>query len=68
MSELQLIVNGERRTVRAKTIADVIGFFGLEGKPVIVEADGAILTKPQWDDAPVRDGMRIELVQFVGGG
>jgi len=65
---MRLIVNGETRELEAATIADVIRHFGLEGKPVVAEADGAIVPKDRWADAPVRDGMRIELVHFVGGG
>jgi thiamine biosynthesis protein ThiS len=46
----------------------VIAHYGLIGKPIIVEVDGAILTAEQWTVTVVRPNMQIELVHFVGGG
>jgi thiamine biosynthesis protein ThiS len=65
---MQLIVNGETKELAARTISDVINHFGLEGRPVVVEADGEIIAKEQWPDMEVRPLMKIELVHFVGGG
>lgn len=65
---VDLKVNGVLHTLEAGTIQDVIAHFGLTGKPVIVEADGMILTPEQWVDARTTTGMVIELVHFVGGG
>ncbi|WP_199614785.1 sulfur carrier protein ThiS [Paenibacillus alkalitolerans] len=65
---MELIVNGEQRVLEAATIHDVIRHFGLEGKPVAVEADGEVVPKGDWPVTPVHAGMRIELVHFVGGG
>ncbi|SFD99755.1 sulfur carrier protein [Paenibacillus catalpae] len=65
---MQLIVNGEAKELEARTIQDVINHFGLEGRPVVVEAGGEIITKDQWLDMEVRPLMKIELVHFVGGG
>ncbi|MFF2484704.1 sulfur carrier protein ThiS [Paenibacillus sp. NPDC058071] len=65
---MQLTINGENRILEAKCIADIIEHFGLAGKPVIVEADGVVLRQEQWAAAETREGMVIELVQFVGGG
>ncbi|ACT04011.1 sulfur carrier protein ThiS [Paenibacillus sp. JDR-2] len=63
-----LIVNGESQELDARTIGDVILHFGLEGRPVVVEADGEIIAKEQWPETEVRPQMKIELVHFVGGG
>lgn len=65
---MQLIVNGEVKELEARTIEDVILYFGLEGRPVVVEAEGEIVAKEQWPDTQVRPRMKIELVHFVGGG
>lgn len=65
---MELVINGERKELEARTILDVIIHYGLEGRPVVVEADGEVLTKEQWAAAEVRPNMRIELVHFVGGG
>ncbi|GLX68777.1 sulfur carrier protein ThiS [Paenibacillus glycanilyticus] len=65
---MQLIVNGETLEMEARTIQDVILHFGLEERPVVVEADGEIIAKEQWPFMEVRPMMKIELVHFVGGG
>gem|GEM_PF-5917212 len=50
------------------TIQDVIEHYGLIGKPIVVEVDGAVFTAEQWVNTVVRSHMQIELVHFVGGG
>lgn len=65
---MELVINGVKQELAAKTIEEVIAHFGLAGKPVVVEADGAVLTQEQWGATEVREGMKIELVHFVGGG
>ncbi|WP_338554701.1 sulfur carrier protein ThiS [Paenibacillus sp. KS-LC4] len=65
---MELVINGVKQELAARTIEEIIVHFGLAGKPVVVEADGAVLTQEQWAVTEVREGMRIELVHFVGGG
>ncbi|SFS57286.1 sulfur carrier protein ThiS [Paenibacillus sp. BC26] len=63
-----LVINGQKQELDVLTIQDVIAHYGLAGKPIVVEADGDVLTAAQWETATVRPDMRIELVHFVGGG
>ncbi|MFP3359750.1 sulfur carrier protein ThiS [Planococcus sp. SIMBA_143] len=35
---------------------------------VVTEIDGTIIDRSNWKDINVQDGMKIELVHFVGGG
>ncbi len=66
---MELIINGESRQIEAAaTVQDVAERLGLLGKPIVAEADGVVLHASQWERTPVRDGMRIEFVHFVGGG
>ncbi|MFC5704116.1 sulfur carrier protein ThiS [Cohnella faecalis] len=65
---MELIINGLKQELDAHTIQDVIEHYGLAGKPIVVEADGAVLTAEQWAVTVVRPHMQIELVHFVGGG
>ncbi|ANY65548.1 thiamine biosynthesis protein ThiS [Paenibacillus sp. BIHB 4019] len=65
---MELVINGVKQELAARTIEEVIAHFELTGKPVVVEADGAVLTQEQWAATEVREGMKIELVHFVGGG
>ncbi|WP_090985731.1 sulfur carrier protein ThiS [Paenibacillus sp. CF384] len=63
-----LVINGQKQELKARTIQDVIVHYGLAGKPIVVEADGAVLTAGEWETTTVRQDMQIELVHFVGGG
>jgi sulfur carrier protein len=65
---MELVINGLRQELVAATIQDVIVHYGLVGKPVVVEADGVIVTADQWAVTTVRPHMQVELVHFVGGG
>lgn len=65
---MELIVNGTMQKLEVKTIQDVVEHYGLSGKPIVVEADGEVLVSEQWAHTNVREGMKIELVHFVGGG
>jgi sulfur carrier protein len=63
-----LIINGLKQELDVSTIQDIIAHYGLDGKPVVVEADGAVLTAEQWAVTTVHPHMQVELVHFVGGG
>lgn len=65
---MELVINGVEHRLDVHTVEDVINHFGLAGKPIVVEADGAVLTSEQWAVTMVQPNMRIELVHFVGGG
>jgi len=65
---MELIINGTMQNLEVKTIQDVVEHFGLSSKPIVIEADGEVLVSEQWEHTTVRDGMKIELVHFVGGG
>ena len=65
---MELTINGITQQLEVRTIEDVIAHFGLEGKPVVVEADGEIVDRERWGATELRQGMKLELVHFVGGG
>jgi thiamine biosynthesis protein ThiS len=69
MNELQIIVNGENRSVPAPaTAADLLRHLGLDPRTVVVELNRRIIRRPQLADAVLADGDAVELVHFVGGG
>jgi sulfur carrier protein len=65
------VLNGERRelddgaTVRAAVTAT--GAPG-EGRGVAVALDGEVVPRRSWDDVPLREGQRVEVVRAVQGG
>lgn len=66
---MDVIVNGQSRTVEAgETVIGLLRAYGLEHKMVVVEIDGTIVQKEDWNTAGLAPGMKIELVHFVGGG
>jgi sulfur carrier protein len=67
---MNLRINGEQLQVESniQTIDDLLTFLKLQDRIVVVEQNGEIVTKEQYQEQPVNDGDRIEIVQFVGGG
>jgi sulfur carrier protein len=66
---VKIVVNGEERLVPGgANVRSLLAVLGIEADRVAVELDGSIVRKPDWESAAVREGSRIEIVQFVGGG
>jgi thiamine biosynthesis protein ThiS len=64
-----IVLNGESRLVPdGLNIASLLNFLEIDGGRVAVELDRAIVRKPEWEAAEVRDGAQVEVVWFVGGG
>ncbi|WP_273850754.1 sulfur carrier protein ThiS [Guptibacillus spartinae] len=65
---MRLQINGEEHELDVVTLKDVVKHFSLQEGLVVTEVDGIIVDRLHWIDTNVHDGMRIELVHFVGGG
>ena len=66
---MRIEVNGEPRELRAeRTIRDLLVSLGLGDTLVAVERNEQIVPRAEHAEAEVRDGDRIEIVHFVGGG
>jgi thiamine biosynthesis protein ThiS len=66
---IEVVLNGEPRSVPAGLTVDrLLVFLGMDPSRVAVELDRAIVRKPDWPSAEVRDGSQVEVVWFVGGG
>ena len=64
-----VIVNGEQRLVAdGRTIADLLAELRLGGRRIAVEMNHDIVPRAEYSSRSIRDGDRIEIVQFVGGG
>ncbi len=68
---MRVVLNGEGRdlddgaTVRAAVTATGAPS---EGRGVAVALDGEVVPRRRWDDVPLKDGQRVEVVQAVQGG
>jgi sulfur carrier protein len=63
-----LFINGEEHNINVSNLSEVVTYFDLEPHLVVTEVDGVIIENSSWDNTLLSDGMKIELVQFVGGG
>jgi thiamine biosynthesis protein ThiS len=69
MSELEIILNGERRPVpEPATLASLLQHLDLDPRTVVVELNRQIVRRAQLQDTPLAAGDSVELVHFVGGG
>ncbi|WLR60513.1 sulfur carrier protein ThiS [Guptibacillus hwajinpoensis] len=65
---MTLLVNGEQHDLEVTTLKEVVTHFGLQEGLVVTEVNGTIIDRSEWIDTEVKEGMKIELVHFVGGG
>ena len=66
---IRVELNGKERNVRAGlTVRGLLEILELESGLVVVERNREILARARYDEVMVREGDRLELVHFVGGG
>ena len=69
---MRLTINGVSRDFEnmgdSATITELVASLGFRPDRVALEQNGEIVPRTRWPEAPVREGDRIELVHFVGGG
>jgi sulfur carrier protein len=63
-----IVINGEETELDLETLADVVNHFKLDENLVVTEVDGSIIEIEQRTQTKLSEGMKIEIVQFVGGG
>jgi thiamine biosynthesis protein ThiS len=66
---MRLFINGDDRNFAdLSSLADLIDHLGMKGDRVAVELNLEIVSRTQWNATQLRDGDRLEIVHFVGGG
>src|SRR4051812_48098010 len=66
---LRVTINGEERKFEtAVSIDRLLGELGLEPAKIAVERNLEIVPRSRYRDITVRDGDRLEIVHFIGGG
>jgi len=66
---MKLTVNGELREVESPmTVLGLVESFGLQPRKIAVERNLEIVPRSAYGVVGLRDGDRIEIVNFVGGG
>lgn len=65
---MQILVNGEQRIVGPISVLGLLQELKIDPRRVAVELNMEILPKADYETTALRDGDRIEIVHFVGGG
>ena len=66
---LRVTVNGEPREVETgTTVARLVELLALAPERLAVELNREVLRRARWPETELRDGDRVEIVHFVGGG
>ena len=66
---MKLQINGEERSLSgALTLMALLEQLGLRADRVAVELNREIVARERWPATELREGDRLEIVHFVGGG
>jgi thiamine biosynthesis protein ThiS len=66
---LRIQVNGEtREVVENLSLPDLVESLNLKPEQVAIELNHSVVRRAQWPETTLRDGDRVEIVHFVGGG
>jgi sulfur carrier protein len=71
---MNLHINGEERAFAdpappaRTTLAGLIETMGMKPDRVAIELNRDIVPRDRWPETPLKDGDRLEIVHFVGGG
>jgi sulfur carrier protein len=69
---MKLQINGDERQFAAPgdslTLAALVEILGMKSDRVAVELNREIVPRGRWSDTHLKEGDRLEMVHFVGGG
>jgi thiamine biosynthesis protein ThiS len=65
---MTLTINGEPQPSTAETLSALVESLGMKPDRVAIELNREIVPRDQWPQTALREGDRLEIVHFVGGG
>lgn len=66
---MKLIINGQSREFKEQiTLQDILNQLGLDGKVMAAAVNMEIVKQDNWSEYKPKDGDKLELLDFVGGG
>lgn len=65
---LSITVNGETVAKDTLSVSELLADMGYKTRFIAVELNGEILKKDHYDSTLLKDGDKLEVVNFVGGG
>lgn len=70
MSPTKLIISGEEKEIRARSVNDLLAELHLpeDGRGIAIAINDSVISKSRWPMHQLRDGDRIEIVRATQGG
>jgi len=65
---MTFIVNGKEHNMEIKTLVALMAHYRIDPLAVVVEKNGVIVHRENYDATFIEDGDSFEIVRFVGGG
>ena len=65
---MEILVNGADERCRPGSVASLVADRGLPPEALVVELNGEVIRQERWSQIQLKDGDRLELLRFVGGG
>lgn len=66
---MKIIVNGQEKEFKKETtLIEILRELSLEGKVMAAAVNMDIVKQDSWDSYLLKDGDKLELLDFVGGG
>ena len=66
---MKIIINGEQRELHENTtIQEALNELSLDGKVMAAAVNMQIVKQDNWSSYRLKDGDKLELLDFVGGG
>jgi len=66
---LKIRLNGEEKEAEeGTTLPALIESLALAPERIAVELNGQVVRRPDWPNVTLKEGDRVEVVHFVGGG
>ncbi|MBU4485791.1 MAG: sulfur carrier protein ThiS [Candidatus Delongbacteria bacterium] len=65
---MEVIVNGKIEEIESETILKLILGKSLNPNTLVIEMNGKIIIKDNWENTKIKQNDKIEILNFVGGG
>jgi thiamine biosynthesis protein ThiS len=67
--QMQVMVNGESREINSEaSLEELLVILAIPRERVAIELNHKVIRRTEWSLANLREGDKIEIVHFVGGG
>ena len=62
-------VNGEPQEIKEDmSLSELVASLSLKAEQVAIELNQSVVRRAQWESTRLREGDKVEIVHFVGGG